>query len=157
MVPPNPIIGSHVYNWYECSFKIDMLPISGVLSVAGGKVKAEQEPQYGTDREPIDIATGKIVHDPITITMYAHEWQKVKAILMAKSLGRGWAHADFIFIAIATGNPIKGAPPVGDVWAGCKASEIGVEYGQDVNGFKRDLVFQPRRHRDIDGMTMHNF
>jgi hypothetical protein len=154
---PNPIIGSHVYNWYECQFKFDALPVEGVLSVSGIKEKIEQAPQWGTDREPIDIATGKVENDPITVSMYAHEWQKVKAMLLAKSLGRGIGMAKFMFTAIAIGNPLEGAPPVGDVWAGCKVTEVGKEYGQDVNGFKVDVTFQPRIHRDLEGMAMVNF
>lgn len=153
---PNPIIGGHAYNWYESKFSFDTLVIEGVLSVSGIKTKVEQAPQWGTDREAIDIATGKVEHDPITVTMYAFEWQKVKAMLTAKSLGRGWAHASFAFTAMALGNPLEGAPPVGDVWAGCKVTEVGKEYGQDVNGSKVDITFQPRRHRDLDGMTMVN-
>lgn len=157
MALPNPIIGGHVYNWYESVFKVDALPITGVLSVSGIKTKIEQEAQYGTDREAIDIATGKVEYDPITVTMYAHEWQKIKAYLSTKSLGRGYGHASFMFTALATGNPLEGAPPVGDVFAGCKISEVGKEYGQDVNGSKVDVTFKPRRHRDLDGMAIHNF
>ncbi len=154
---PNPIIGGHAYNWYECQFKFDALPVSGVLSVSGIKTKVEQSPQFGTDREAIDIATGKVELDPITVSMYAYEWQRVKALLTVKSLGRGWAHAKFMFSAMATGNPLEGAPPVGDVFAGCKVTEVGKEYGQDVNGSKVDITFQPLRHRDLDGMAMVNF
>jgi hypothetical protein len=62
-----------------------------------------------------------------------------------------------MFTAIAIGNPLEGAPPVGDVWAGCKVTEVGKEYGQDVNGFKVDVTFQPRIHRDLEGMAMVNF
>lgn len=154
---PNPIIGGHVYNWYECQFSFDTLKIEGVLSVSGIKSKIEQEAQYGTGRESIDIATGKVEHDPITVTMYAFEWQKVKAMLLAKSLGRGIGLAKFMFTAVATGNPLEGAPPVGDVWADCKVTEVGKEYGQDVNGSKIDITFKPMRHRDLDGMTLVNF
>lgn len=154
---PNPIIGGHAYNWYECQFKFDGLPVAGVLSVSGIKIKVEQAPQFGTGREAIDIATGKVEIDPITVSMYAFEWQRVKALLTTKSLGRGWAHSKFTFSAMATGNPLEGAPPVGDVYGGCKIAEVGKEYGQDVNGFKIDVTFQPMRHRDLDGMTMENF
>jgi hypothetical protein len=156
MTLPNPIIGGHVYNWYECQFKFDALPVAGVLSVSGIKTKIEQVPQWGTEREAIDIATGKVEHDPITVSMYAFEWQRVKALLTTKSLGRGYGHASFAFTAIATGNPLEGAPPVGDVWSGCKVTEVGKEYGQDAAGTKVDVTFQPRRHRDLDGMTMVN-
>lgn len=155
-LPPNPLIGGHAYNWYESQFKFDALPITGVLSVSGIKTKVEQVPQWGTEREAFDIATGKVEHDPITVTMYAYEWQKVKAYLAIKSLGRGWAYADFMFTALALGNPLKGAPPVGDIYAGCKVTEVGKEYGQDANGSKVDVTFQPLRHRDLDGMTMVN-
>lgn len=153
---PNPIIGGHVYNWYETQFLFDTLRLEGVLSVSGAKTKVEQAPQWGTDREAIDVATGKIEHDPITITMYAFEWQKLKAMLTTKSLGRGWAFAKFMFTAMATGNPLEGAPPVGDVWADCKVTEVGKEYGQDVKGTVVDITIQPLRHRDLDGMTMSN-
>lgn len=153
---PNTIIGAHVYNWYECKFSVDSLPIEHVLSVSGIKTKLEQEGQYGTDREPIDIATGKFEVDPITVSMYTHEWQKVKAFLMTKSLGRGYGLVSFAFTAMALGNPLEGAPPVGDVFGGCKVSEVGKEYGQDVNGTKVDITFKPRTHRDLDGMAMVN-
>jgi hypothetical protein len=157
MVPPNPIINGHVYNWYECVFKFDALSINGVLSVSGIKTKIEQAPQYGTGREMIDIATGKVEHDPITVAMYAFEWQRVKTMLTAKSLGRGYGLAKFAFTAMATGNPLEGAPPIGDVWMNCKISEVGKEYGQDANGFKIDITFQPMRHLDTEGQTMVNF
>lgn len=155
--PPNPLIGGHVYNWYECLFKIDVIRITGVLSVSGIKTKLEKVPQFGTGREAIDVATGKVEHDPVTISMYAYEWQKLKTYLTAKSLGRGYGMVSFMFTALATGNPLKGAPPVGDVWAGCEIAEVGKEYGQDANGFKIDITFQPLRHRDIDGQSMVNF
>lgn len=154
MLPPNPIIGEHVYNWYETKFAFDALTVNGVLSVSGLKAKLEQVLQHGNDRLPIDTATGKFEIDPITITMYAHEWQFVKAYLFTKSLGRGYGLARFMFVAIATGNPLEGAPPVGDVFSDCKISEVGREYGQDANGSKVDITFQPRGHRDLDGMSM---
>lgn len=154
---PNPIIGGHVYNWYETGFAFDAIRVEGVLSVSGSKEKIEQSPQWGTDREAIDIATGKVEYDPITVSLYAYEWQKVKAYLTAKSLGRGYGFAKFAFTVAATGNPLEGAPPVGDVWGDCKVTEVGKEYSQDVNGSKVDITFQPMRHRDLDGMTMVNF
>lgn len=154
---PNPIIGGHVYNWYESKFAFETLKIEGVLSVSGIKPKIEQAPQWGTGREAIDIATGKVELDPITVTMYAYEWQKVKALLMTKSLGRGLGHAKFMFTAMAAANPLEGAPPVGDIFSGCKITEVGKEYSQGPDGLRIDVTFQPLRHRDLDGMTLHNF
>ncbi|MDB4946232.1 MAG: hypothetical protein JWP97_5766 [Labilithrix sp.] len=151
---PNPIIGGYPYNWYESIFKFDALSVEGVLSVSGIKPKVEQSPQYGTGRLALAIATGKVELEPITVSMYLFAWTPVKAMLMAKSLGRGLAFAEFAFTAMATGNPLAGAPPVGDVFSQCKISEVGKEYGQDVNGLKIDVVFQPLRHRDIDGVAM---
>lgn len=153
---PNVIIGGHAYNWYECIFKVDALPLEGVTQISGIKEKIEKEAQYGTGREPIDIAQGKIVHDPITVTMYAYLWQRLKAYLTTKSLGRGYGLTSFTFSAIATGNILEGAPPIGDAWTGCEITEVGREYGQDVNGSKVDVTFLPLRHRDIDGMTLVN-
>jgi hypothetical protein len=156
MLPPNPIIGGHVYNWYECKFSFDTIVVEGVLEVTGTKEKIEQSPQYGTGREPIDLATGHVEYDPITVTMYAYEWQRVKAYLTAKSLGRGYGHAKFMFTVMATGNPITGAPPVGDVWE-CKVSEVGKEFSQGPDGNRVEVTLQPMRHRDLDGMSIHNF
>lgn len=151
---PNPIIGGHVYNWYECQFKFDAISIEGVLSVSGSKEKVEQAAQWGTGRKAIAIATGKVELDPITVSMYAFEWQKVKAYLMLKSLGRGYGFASFAFTTIALGNPLELAPPVGDVWSGCKITEVGKEYGQDVNGSKVDVTFLPLDHIDVDGASL---
>jgi hypothetical protein len=151
---PNPIIGGHVYNWYECVFKFDALGVEGVLSVSGSKEKIEQALQWGTGRKPIDIVTGKVEYDPITVSMYAYEWQKVKAYLTLKSLGRGYGHAKFAFTSIATGSALDLAPPVGDIWGGCKITEVSKEYAQDANGSKVDVTFLPSEHLDIDGTSM---
>jgi hypothetical protein len=157
MALPNTIIGAHVYNWYECKFGFDAFTVEHMLSVSGVKPKVEQVPQFGTGREAIDIATGKVELDPITASMYAHEWQKLKAYLFTKSLGRGLALTSFSFTAMALGNPLEGAPPIGDIFGGCKLAEIGKEYGQDANGLKVDITFQPRTHRDLDGMSLVSF
>ena len=154
MALPNPIIGGHVYNWYETSFKFDVLEVEGVLSVSGGKEKVEKAAQYGTKRKPIALTTGKYEIEPITVTMYTHEAVKVRAMLDAKSLGRGFALAKFMFSVVATGNPLEGAPPVGKVWSGCETAEFGEEYGQDVNGTKTDITFQPLDCMSIDGTSM---
>lgn len=157
MTLPDPSIAGHVYNWYETLFKCDSLVLRGVLSVSGTKTKIEQAPQWGNDREAIDIATGKVEHDPITVSMYVFEWQRMKPYLVGKSMGRGYGLAKFAWTSMATGNPLKGAPPVGDCWMGCMITEVGKEYGQDVNGLKIDITFQPFRHLDSEGQSMVNF
>lgn len=151
---PNPLINGYPYNWHESIFKFDALSCTGMTNVSGIKVKVEQAPQFAVSRYAFNIATGKQEIDPITTTMYVFAWAPIKAMLMTKSLGRGIALASFSFSAIAAGNPLEGAPPVGDVFAGCKITEVGREYGQDVNGFKIDVTFQPLRHRDIDGVSL---
>lgn len=156
-LPPNPLIGGYVYNWYECQFSFDATRVQGVLSVSGAKVKIEKVPQFGTDRKPIDIASGRVDIDPITVAMYEFEWAKVKTMLTAKSLGRGYGLVDFMFTMMALGNPLKGAPPVGTVYSGCEISEVGRELTQGPDGLVRDITFQPLRERDLDGQSMVNF
>lgn len=157
MALPNVLINGHAYNWYEVVAKIDALSLEGgLLAISGISEEIEKEPQYGTGREPIDIAQGKIVHAPITITMYAFLWQRVKAYLTTKSLGRGYGLVSFSFSVIATGNILEGAPPIGDVWSGAEIAKVGKEYSPDVNGSRVDVTIQPLRHRDIDGMTLVN-